>query len=60
MNECIAPVLEPPPARVAVEARLAESTGGERPAALPREAVASFWDYAWFAVEQQGVYCQLV
>jgi hypothetical protein len=60
MNECMTPALELPAAWVAVDGRLAESGGGERPAVLPREAVVSFWDYAWFAVEQQGTYCQLV
>jgi hypothetical protein len=59
MNECIAPVLEPPAAWSSVDSRRAESNE-DLPAVLPREAVASFWDYAWFAVEQQGVYCQLV
>jgi hypothetical protein len=60
MNECIAPILEPPAAWAAVDARHAESNAGELPAVLSREAVTSFWDYARFAVEQQGVYCQLV
>jgi hypothetical protein len=53
MNECLAPVLEPPAARV-------PEKNDDAPALLPLEAVASAWDYACFAVEQQGVYCQLV
>jgi hypothetical protein len=60
MNECLAPVLGPPPAPAAEGAGRAEGADGDLPALLPLEAVASSWDYAWFAVEQQGVYCQLV
>jgi hypothetical protein len=59
MNECIAPVLELL-AWAAESAPRAESQEGQLPALVPLEAVASFWDYACFAVEQQGVYCQLV
>jgi hypothetical protein len=59
MNECLAPVLEPPAARAAEGARRTEKQD-DSPALLPLEAVAAFWDYARFAVEQQGVYCQLV
>ncbi len=59
MNECLAPALEPPAARSAEGARRAERKDNS-PALLPLEAVAAVWDYACFAVEQQGVYCQLV
>jgi hypothetical protein len=41
-----------------MDARPAPSDDGDSPAALPGEA--ALCDYAWFAVEQQGVYCQLV
>jgi len=57
MNECLVPVLEPPPAD---GTRRAPGQDGDSSALLPLEALASFWDYARFAVEQQGVYCQLV
>ena len=60
MNECLAPVLEPPSARSAEGARRADGNDHDLPALLPLEAVVSFWDYVAFAVEQQGVYCQLV
>ena len=56
MNDCMASVLEP----VAAEVRAAESPTGDSPALVPLEAITSFRDYVGFAVEQQGVYCQLV
>jgi hypothetical protein len=58
MNECLVPALEAPAAWRSDNARRAESEG-DLPTALPREAL-SLWDYVRFAVEQQGVYCQLV
>jgi hypothetical protein len=59
MNECLAPVLGSP-AWAAEGACRAETPEGDWPALLPPEAVTSCWDYVSFAVEQQGVYCQLV
>jgi hypothetical protein len=60
MNDCMAPVLEPPAARHPSDTRVAANHARESPALLPLEAVTAVWDYAWFAVEQQGAYCQLV
>jgi hypothetical protein len=60
MNECMAPTLEAPAAWPAANAGRPESADGDSPAVLPREAAVSLRDYVWFAVEQQGVYCQLV